>query len=42
VPPVSVDHIAQATAASALGLVEAGSYDGSDQINEVAKKIGHF
>ena len=42
VPPVSVDHIAQATAASALGLVDAGAYDGSDQINEVAKKLGHF
>ena len=42
VPPVSVDHIAQATAASALGLVDAGAYDGSDEINAVAKKMGHF
>lgn len=42
VPPVSVEHIAQAAAAAALGLVDGISFDGADDINGAAKLMGHF
>jgi uncharacterized protein YbjT (DUF2867 family) len=42
VPPVSVEHIAQAIAASAVGLSTSSSLDGADAINGAAKLMGHF
>ena len=42
VPPVSVDHIAQAAVSASLGLVNGLSYDGTDEINVAAKALGRF